>query len=215
LLTESLLLAVAAGTVGTALAYASLPAILSLVPPGTIPDESEIAINLPVLVFTLMVTFAASIVCGLAPALHASRRDYAGAMREAGRTLAGASGHARLRKSIVVAEIALSLVLLAGSSALLHAFVALQRVQLDMPPDRVLTMRCRWRRSGIPTRRARSRSSRICCAGYRACPASQPPASTPACIRSAACGRSRRCPDSRPTAIPSKCITSAPVTSTR
>jgi len=141
LLTESLLLAVAAGAVGTALAYASLPAILALVPPGTIPDESEIALNLPVLAFTLVVTFAASIACGLAPALHASRRDYAGAMRESGRTLAGTSSHARLRKAIVVAEIALSLVLLAGSSALLHAFVALQRVELDMPSERVLTMR--------------------------------------------------------------------------
>jgi putative ABC transport system permease protein len=141
LLTESLLLAVAAGAIGTALAYASLPAILSLVPPDTIPDEAEIAINLPVLAFTLLVTFAASIACGLAPALHASRRDYATAMRESSRTLAGTSRHARLRKAIVVAEIALSLVLLAGSSALLHAFVALQRIELDMPSDHVLTMR--------------------------------------------------------------------------
>jgi len=141
LLTESLLLATVAGVLGTVLAYASLPAILSLVPPDTIPDEAEIAINTAVLVFTLVVTAAASVVCGLAPALHASRRDYAGAMREAGRTLAGSSGQARLRKAITVAEIALALVLLAGSSALLRAFVALQRVGLEMPPDRVLTLR--------------------------------------------------------------------------
>jgi len=141
LLTESLLLAVAAAALGTALAFAALPAILSLVPPGTIPDEAEIAINTPVLAFTLIVTALASVLCGLAPALHASRRDFAGALREAGRTLAGTSGQARLRKSIVVAEIALSLVLLAGSGALVRAFVALQRVALDMPPDRVLTLR--------------------------------------------------------------------------
>jgi predicted permease len=141
LLTESLLLASAAAALGTLLAYAALPAILSLVPPGTIPDESEITINSPVLLFTLAVTALASVGCGLAPALHASRRDFAGALREVGRTLAGSSGQARLRKAIVVAEIALSLVLLAGSSALVHAFVALQRIELDMPPDRVLTLR--------------------------------------------------------------------------
>jgi putative ABC transport system permease protein len=141
LLTESLLLAASAAALGTALAYAALPAILSLVPPGTIPDEAEIAINMPVLAFTLIVTALASVLCGLAPALHASRRDFAGALRETGRTLAGHSRQARLRKAIVVAEIALSLVLLAGSGALIRAFVALQRVELEMPPDRVLTLR--------------------------------------------------------------------------
>src|SRR5262249_28607891 len=106
LLTESLLLAAAGAALGTLLAYASLPAILSLVPPGTIPDEAEIAINVPVLAFTLIVTALASLLCGLAPALHASRRDFAGALRESGRTLAGHSRQARLRKAIVVAEIA-------------------------------------------------------------------------------------------------------------
>ena len=54
LLTESLLLALAAGVVGTALAYAGLPAILALVPPDTIPDESEIALNTSVLLFALV-----------------------------------------------------------------------------------------------------------------------------------------------------------------
>ena len=53
LLTESLILALLAGVLGTALAYAGLPAILALVPPGTIPDESEIALNRSVLVFAL------------------------------------------------------------------------------------------------------------------------------------------------------------------
>ena len=77
LLTESLLLALAAGVVGTALAYAGLPAILALVPPGTIPDEAEIALNLPVLLFALVVSALTSVVCGLAPALHSSRRDLA------------------------------------------------------------------------------------------------------------------------------------------
>ena len=76
LLTESLLLALAAGVIGTALAYAALPAILAVVPRGTIPDEAEIVLNVPVLVFALGVSALASVLCGLAPALHNRRQDW-------------------------------------------------------------------------------------------------------------------------------------------
>ena len=128
LLTESLLLALAAGAVGTALAYAGLPAILALVPPNTIPDESEISLNTSVLLFALAVSALTSVICGLAPALHTAGRDLSNAMREASRSLAGGSRQAVTRKALVVAEIALSLVLLAGSSVLLRTFVDLGRV---------------------------------------------------------------------------------------
>jgi putative ABC transport system permease protein len=141
LLTESLMLSLAAGALGTLLAYLGVPAILSLVPPGTIPDESEIALNLPVLVFALVVSAFTSVVCGLAPALHTSGRDLAGSMREVSRSLAGSSRHAVLRKTLVVGEVALSLMLLAGSSVLLRAFVGMQQVDLGVPADRVLTLR--------------------------------------------------------------------------
>jgi putative ABC transport system permease protein len=141
LLTESLVLSLGAGLLGTLLAYAGLPALLGLVPPGTIPDEAEIALNLPVLLFALAVTTVTSVVCGLAPALHSSRRDLAASMREVTRSLAGGSRQAVLRRALVVGEVALSLMLLAGSSVLLRAFIAMQRVELGTPADRVLTMR--------------------------------------------------------------------------
>ena len=101
-------------------------------PPGTIPDESEIALNLPVLVFALVVSAVTSVICGLAPALHSSGRDLAGSMREVSRSLAGSSRQAILRKALVVGEVALSLMLLAGSSVLLRAFVGMQRVELGV-----------------------------------------------------------------------------------
>ena len=141
LLTESLLLALVAGAVGVLLAYAGLPAILALVPPGTIPDESEIALNTPVLIFTLGLSIVTSVLCGLAPALHSSGRDVAQSMREAGRGLAGSSSQAILRKGLVVAEVALSLMLLAGSSLLVRTFVTIQNVDLGVPPNQILTMR--------------------------------------------------------------------------
>jgi len=141
LLTESLLLALIAGALGAALAYAGLPAILSIVPPDTIPDESEIALNRSVLLFTLVLSALTSVACGLAPAIHGSRRDLAASMREVSRALSSGSGQARLRKSLVVAEIALSLMLLAGSSLLIRTFVAMQHLDLGYQPERFLTMR--------------------------------------------------------------------------
>jgi predicted permease len=141
LLTESLILALLAGIIGTMLAYAGLPAILALVPPGTIPDESEITLNTPVLLFALALSALTSVICGLAPALHSSGRDVAQAMRESSRTLAGTSRQAILRKTLVVVEVALSLMLLAGSSVLLRRFVAMQQIDLAAPADRILTMR--------------------------------------------------------------------------
>ena len=141
LLTESLLLALAAGTLGAAAAYAGLPALLALVPPGRIPDESEIALNTPVLLFVLLLSAATSVICGLAPALHTSGRDLARSMREAGRSLAGNTRQALVRRTLVIAEVALSLMLLAGSSVLLRSFVAMERVELGVPAEQLLTMR--------------------------------------------------------------------------
>ena len=141
LLTESLLLAVVAGLVGAALAYVGLPAILAIVPPGTIPDESDIKLNTAVLAFTLIVSGLTSVVCGLLPALHTSRQDFASAMRETSLTLSGSSRQAVMRKTLVVAEVALSLMLLVGSTMLLRVFVNMQRVELGVDPGRILTMR--------------------------------------------------------------------------
>lgn len=141
LLTESLLLALIAGAIGSALAYAGLPAILSLVPPDTIPDEAEIAINRSVLIFTMGLCAVTSVLCGLAPALYSSRRDLAASMREVSRSVSGGTGQAFIRTSLVVAEVALSLMLLAGSSLLIRTFVAMQRVDLGFEPERFLTLR--------------------------------------------------------------------------
>jgi putative ABC transport system permease protein len=150
LLTESLLLALVAGLVGVTFTYAGLPAILAIVPPGTIPDESEIALNVPVLIFTLGLSIVTSVLCGLAPALHSSKRDVAQSMREAGRGLAGSSSQAILRKSLVVAEVALSLMLLAGSSLLVRAFITIQNVEFGVAPEQVLTMRVPLNASRYP-----------------------------------------------------------------
>jgi putative ABC transport system permease protein len=141
LLTESLLLALAAAILGVGLAYAGLPAILSIVPPNTIPDEADVAINTPVLLFTLTIAVLTSLVCGLAPAIHSSRRDLGTTMRAASRGVSGSAGQARLRKGFVIAQVALSLMLLVGASLLIRTLIAVEQVDLGYPADRVLVMR--------------------------------------------------------------------------
>jgi predicted permease len=141
LLTESLLLAAVAAALGVALAYAALPVILALVPPDTIPDEAEVAINTSVLIFTLAVAVLTTIACGLAPALHSSRRDIATTLRAAGRGMAGSSSQAVLGKTFVIAQVALSLVLLVGAGLLVRSLAAAQHVDLGFPPDHVLVLR--------------------------------------------------------------------------
>ncbi len=142
LLTESLLLALLGCAVGVALAYAGLRVLLTLVPPGTIPDESEIIINLPVLLFTAGVSALTAVIFGLAPALHASRRDVANPLREAGRGLSGGGRRQVLmRNGLVVMEVALSLVLLVAAGLMIRTVIALNGVDLGFRPDRLLTMR--------------------------------------------------------------------------
>jgi len=141
LLAESLVLALASGILGVALAFASLQGILSLVPPNTIPDESEIAINTPVLLFTLALSFLTTVIFGLAPALHTCTPNLANPLREASRGLAGGSKQVLLRKSLVVGEVALSLMLLVASSLMIRTLLAMRDVDLGFRTDRLLTMR--------------------------------------------------------------------------
>jgi putative ABC transport system permease protein len=141
LLTESLVLAAAAAALGTALAFGALRLILAIVPPNTIPDESKIVINVPVLVFTLVVSAATAVLFGLAPAMHACRRDVVRALHASSRGLGGGVPQALLRSGLVVAEVALSLVLLSGASLMIRALVAVGRADPGFHTDRVLTMR--------------------------------------------------------------------------
>jgi putative ABC transport system permease protein len=141
LLTESVILAVAGAIVGTALAYGALNIILTLVPPDTIPDESEVAVNLPVLGFTLLVSFATSLIFGLAPALHTCSKDLTNPLRTSGRSTTGGKTQALLRKTLVVGAVALSVMLLVGASLMIRSVIAVTGVSLGFEPERILTLR--------------------------------------------------------------------------
>ncbi len=140
LLAESLLLGLAAGLAGLVLARWGFGALLALLPSG-IPGPDGITLDGSVLLFTLAASLLTGLAFGLMPALHASRTDLAGTMREGGRGTVGPGRSGCSRESLVVGEVALSVVLLAGSGLLLKSFSRLQAEDLGFDPGSLLVLR--------------------------------------------------------------------------
>ncbi len=139
LLTESVLLALAGGVTGLLLAMWGVQLLLRFVP-DNLPRISTVNLDGRVLVFTALASLLTGVIFGLAPALQAAKADVNDALRESGRTGAGARQQ-RLRNAFVVAEIALALVLLTGAGLTLRSFWRLQAVEPGFNPDGVLTFR--------------------------------------------------------------------------
>jgi putative ABC transport system permease protein len=142
LLCESLALAIAGGMTGVLLAY-WLVELLKKFAPTDVPRLEEVQINGPVLLVSLLCTLATIAVFGLLPALSASRINLNETMNEAGARLTNARSGSRLRGALVVGEVALTIVLLAGSILILRSFVNLMRVPLGFDPHQVLSMQLR------------------------------------------------------------------------
>jgi putative ABC transport system permease protein len=138
LLTESLLLSLAGGAVGLLLALWGVDALAGMLPED-VPRVREIALDGRVLAFTLGIAILTGLVFGLAPALAASRLDVNEALKAGGRGTGGWRRN-RLRSFLVVAEVALSLMLLVGAGLLLKSFVRLREVSPGFKPEQVLTL---------------------------------------------------------------------------
>jgi putative ABC transport system permease protein len=156
LLTESLLLSGIGGLAGTALALGAirlLRALATTLPrrdlgPGvTLPRLAEIAVDVPVLAFTVVVAVSAGVVCGLLPALRHARSREADRLSER-----GASYH--VRGTLVVAEIAMAMVLLVGGGLLIRSFIKLATDDLGYDSSRVLTFQAATRQASGPQARA-------------------------------------------------------------
>lgn len=141
LLTENALLSTLAALVGTALAFGALRAILAMVPPESIPDEAQVAINPPVLLFTLGVSFVTTLLFGLAPALHASRGQLVTALKESGRGIGTGFRRVSASGGLVVVEVAMSLVLVVGATLMIRTILAIENENLGIRTDRLLTIR--------------------------------------------------------------------------
>jgi putative ABC transport system permease protein len=149
LLSEGAALAALGGSLGALLAKLGLDALLALAP-KTIPRLDEIALDGRALTFALLTSLGTSLLFGLAPAWQAARVNLNDMLKETGRGAARGQG---MRGALVVAEVALTLVLLAGAGLLLRSLVQMQRVDLGFNPERLLTMRVSLLDSKYPERR--------------------------------------------------------------
>jgi len=136
LLTESVMLALVGGILGVALAVVAVPSLLALSPPE-IRQFKEIGINKEVLAFSFLVSLACGIVFGMIPALQASRSNPNECLKEGER--GSTSGRGGTRSALVVAEVGLSLVLLAGAGLLVKSFVRLMNVNPGFNAEHLLT----------------------------------------------------------------------------
>lgn len=157
LVTESLLLALIGAVLGIVVARVSLAGVLTLIPPDTIPDESKVAMNLPVLAFALAIAVACVLAFGLAPAWQTSKADLIAGLRDGGRGLAGGGGHARTRNVLVASELALAVVLLVGAALMMRTLARLQQVEIAFEPTRLLTMRVPLAETRYPEMAQRAR----------------------------------------------------------
>jgi len=138
LLVESLVLAIGGAALGVLIAWGGLKLIVATMPQNFIPAESVIELNTSVMGFALVVAVLTALIFGLAPALQAARRDLNDRLRNTGKGAIGGFRTGRMRSTVVVIEVAVSLTLLIGAGLLMKSFVALREVHLGLQGDHVL-----------------------------------------------------------------------------
>jgi putative ABC transport system permease protein len=136
MLTESILLSTISGALGLLLSFWLVDLLISVSPPNS-PRFSEANLDYRVLIFTVGISLLTGVIFGLAPALHTSKYDLSGSLKEGGR-----SGEGYRRTSaqslFLIGEVAMSLVLLVAAALLIKSFLRLQEVKLGFNPVRVL-----------------------------------------------------------------------------
>jgi predicted permease len=139
LLTEAVLLSVTGGALGMGLAYLAIRLIVGLLPEYSIPHEVVISLNIPVLLFSAAVSVATGIGAGLAPALQFSRPRL-NAILQAGDSRTTTSRGTTVRSVMIVAQVALTVLLLAGAGAAMRTFLEAYTARLGFDPHNSLLM---------------------------------------------------------------------------
>ena len=140
LLTESGMLALAGGALGFLLALWGV-ALMTKLLPHDFPRLGEIKLDWRVLGFTLVASLATGVLFGFAPSLQLSKTEVQDSLKEMGRGVSGSRRHYRLRNLLIVGEVALSVVLLAGAGLLFRSFMQLQSVNTGFNSQQLLTAR--------------------------------------------------------------------------
>jgi len=151
LLMESLLLGIGGAVLGTLVAYGGIKALVAFIPDGAIPREAEIGLDTPVLFFSLGLAVVTALLFGLAPALQMARHDLVEPLKDSSRGISGGFRRGKLRSTLVVVEVALSLVLLTGAGLMMRTFAAIQQVDLGFNPNNILVARLPFPRGQYKT----------------------------------------------------------------
>ncbi len=138
LLTESIVLGLAGGALGLALAYWGTKALVAA-RPADIPRLDEIGVSGPVILFTLAAALLTSLIFGVLPAMQSTGRGITRSLHESGRSGGGAGR--RMRSALVVAEMALAVILLTGAGLLIRSFIQLTRVEPGFRTEQAMAFR--------------------------------------------------------------------------
>src|SRR5258706_1028240 len=138
LLTESVFLSLLGGALGVLLTFAATRAIVALMPEFYLPNEARITVNMQVLLFSMAISVLTGIMFGIAPAAHSSKPDLTDALKDAAKGSGTSATSGKTRNLLVIAEVALSVILLVGASLTIRTLVALHRVDVGFQADRVL-----------------------------------------------------------------------------
>lgn len=149
LVSESVLLGLFGGALGVGLAYLGVPALLALIP-SSLPKWMNFSLDQRVLAFALGVSVITSILFGIAPAFASSGVDVITALKEGGRSGGAGARQKLLRHGLVVAEIAISVTLLAGAGLMIRSFLALHSQRLGYHPENVLSMQVSYPEKRYP-----------------------------------------------------------------
>ena len=138
-LTESLLLSVGGGALGLLLAYAGLAIMKTTMPAGTIPPNLQVEMDGRVLFFVLGLSILTGVLFGIVPAFKATRTDLTNSIKQGGSGASPSHSSKRFRGTLVVAEVALAFVLLAGAGLLIRSFFRMQTVETGFDSTNVVT----------------------------------------------------------------------------
>ena len=142
-LTENVLLAVCGGVLGVAIGFGTMKYLNFLVPPNTLPREADVSMDSRVLLFALGISVLTGLLFGMAPALQATTPELANSMKEGGRGATTGTARRHLSDVLVIAEVSLAFVLLAGSGLMIRSFFRLINVDTGFDSTNVLTMTLR------------------------------------------------------------------------
>jgi putative ABC transport system permease protein len=155
LLFEASLIAIAAATIGIAIAFASTRLLVAL-GPDSVPRLDELSIDARVFTFAILVALSMMLIFASVPAIHAARQDPQDGLRADGRSvITSGSGRRRIRAALTIGEVALSVALLIGAGLLMRSFARLQRVDPGFSVSGLMTARVNLPANSYPNAASR------------------------------------------------------------